>query len=88
MRGNIVALQSSLDEMNLAVALQTTHKDQVRIEHFLFNLSALSNEKKFINPFVRLHSGGEAGEVSSLQCIIPSEIFCLTGPHVINYSYV
>lgn len=87
-RGNIVALQSSLDEMNLAVALQTTHKDQMRIEHFLFNLSALSNEKKFINPFVRLHSGGEAGEVSNLQGIIPSEIFCLTGPHIINYSYV
>jgi hypothetical protein len=29
--------------MNLAVALQTTHKDQVRVEHFIFNLSALSN---------------------------------------------
>jgi hypothetical protein len=83
-----VALQSSIDEMNLAVALQTTYKDQTRIEHFLFNLSALSNEKKFINPFIKLQSGGEAGEVSNLQCVIPSEMFCLTGPHVINYSYV
>ena len=42
-KGSIVAMQSSVDEMNLAVALQTTYKDQTRIEHFLFNLSALSN---------------------------------------------
>lgn len=73
LRANILTMQSSMDEMNLVLAVQVYHKEQFRMEHFLFNLSVLSQEKKFINPFYRMvANGAEVGEVSSLQKIVPS----------------
>ena len=47
-------MQSSADEMNMALAVQIFYKDSWTIEHFMFNLAALSNDKKFINAFTRL----------------------------------
>jgi hypothetical protein len=82
-------MQSSIDEMNLILAVQVQHKDLVKTEHFLFNLSVLSNDKKFINPFVRLIPNGcEMGEICSFQKLIPSEIYYLIGPSIVNYTYV
>jgi hypothetical protein len=51
-------MQSSADEMNLALSVQIFYKDSWSIEHFLFNLTALSSEKKFVNAFTRLIPGG------------------------------
>lgn len=44
--------------MNMVMAVQIFHKDSWIIEHFMFNLVALSNEKKFINAFTRLAPSG------------------------------
>jgi len=48
----------SNDEMNMALAVQIFHKDSWVIEHFMFNLAALSNDKKFVNAFTRLSPSG------------------------------
>jgi len=53
-RANIICMQNSADEMNMALVVQIFYKDTWIIEHFMFNLAALSNEKKFINAFNRL----------------------------------
>jgi len=65
-------LHKPIDELNLALAVQTQHKDSWKTEHYLFNLSALSSEKKFISPFLKLQTGGNAGDVSNLQITIPA----------------
>ena len=78
-----------MDEMNLAIAFRSVHKEVPQVEHFMFNLSVLSRDKKFINPFTRLTQGGiEFGEVSCLQRVIPSEVYALAGSQIVNYGYV
>lgn len=47
-------MEVSFDEMNLAMAVELVEKETSKIENFMFNLSILSSEKKFINPFIRL----------------------------------
>ena len=58
LRANIICMQNSVDEMNMALAVQIFHKDSWVIEHFMFNLAALSNDKKFVNAFTRLYPSG------------------------------
>ena len=71
------------------MAVQIFHKESWILEHFMFNLAALSSEKKFINAYTRLASNGaETGDCVSMQRVISSEIFLLSGPSIVNYSYV
>lgn len=54
----------------------------------MFNLSILSSEKKFINPFIRLIPlGTETTEITSLQGVIPFSTYYLTGNSIVNYSF-
>ena len=47
-------MEVSFDEMHLSLSVDLVEKDVNRIENFMFNLSILSSDKKFINPFIRL----------------------------------
>jgi hypothetical protein len=47
-------MEVSFDEMHLAMAVEIFDKENSKIENFMFNLSILSSEKKFISPFIRL----------------------------------
>ena len=40
-RANIICMQVSPDEMNMALSVQIFHKDSWILEHFMFNLAAL-----------------------------------------------
>jgi hypothetical protein len=89
LRANVICMQHSADEMNMGLAVQVFHKDSWSVEHFMFNMAALSNEKKFINAFTRLAPhGSEIGDALSMQRVISSEVYLLTGPSIVNYSYV
>lgn len=73
MKANVVCLQCSPDEMNMAIGVQIFYKDSWIMEHFMFNLAALSSEKKFINAFTRLApNGAENGDCLSMQRVISS----------------
>lgn len=75
--------------MNIVLATQIYHKDSWTMEFFLFNCSALSADKKFINAYTRLlPSGAETGDIVSLQKVVASDIFLLSGPSIVNYSYI
>ncbi len=53
-KGGVVSMEVSFDEMHLAMAVEILDKESSKIENFMFNLSILSSEKKFISPFIRL----------------------------------
>ena len=53
-RGGVISMEVSFDEMHLAMAVEIFEKDSSKLENFMFNLSILSSEKKFISPFIRL----------------------------------
>ncbi len=40
--------------MHLAMAVEIIERDITKMENFMFNLSILSSEKKFISPFIRI----------------------------------
>ena len=81
-------MEVSFDEMHLAMAVEIIDKESSKIENFMFNLSILSSEKKFISPFIRLLPlGNENAEITSLHGVIPFETYYLSGNTIVNYSY-
>ena len=57
-KGGILSICESLDEMHLGMSVEVEMGKKKRLENFMFNLSILSTDKKFINPFMRMSSMG------------------------------
>lgn len=82
-------MQVSNDEFNLGLAVEMQHRGGLRIEYFIFNLSILKSNSKFINPFVSLRlSDSDCGDTLSLQSVLTSEIYYLSGHNIACYSHM
>lgn len=74
--------------MHAALAVEVFEKEEIKIENFIFNLSSISKNHKFINPFTRLMANGsDCGLFNTMENVLSCNSYLLIGSKIYNLCY-